>query len=116
MATKAEIRDRAANDLGRLRIGQQQLTNEHQVRIEAAYDEVYADLSDEGLAVWASDAAVPTKFVPHVVALVADNCLNTYSVSNDRYIRIKNAVSIAKREIRRMATPEYEGLDDPEDF
>lgn len=115
MATKAEVRDRAANDLGRLRLGQA-LQDPARVRIESAYDEVYADLKDEGLAIWASTAEVPTKVVPHVVALVANNCLDTFGVSAERYQRIKIAESKAKREIRRLVTPEHESLEDPQDF
>jgi hypothetical protein len=115
MATKAETRDRAANELGLLRLGQS-LQYQDQVRIESAYDEVYEQLKEDGLATWASTGSVPTKLVPHVVALVADNCLNTYGVSNDRYTRIKNDSSVAKREIRNLITPDFESLEDPSDF
>lgn len=77
MATEAEVRDRAANDLGMLRLGQS-LQNQDKVRIETAYDEVYEQLKEEGLATWASDGSIPTKLVPHVAILIAHNCLNTY--------------------------------------
>ena len=119
MATKAQVRDRAAGELGILRLGQS-LQHQDKVRIEAAYDEVYEALKDEGLAIWASTAEVPTKLVPHVVALVADNCLNNYGVSIERYNRIKLAAGtdgeIAKRAIRKNITPEYESTDEPTDF
>lgn len=115
MATKAEIRDRAASDLGRLRLGQS-LQNQDKVRIEAAYDEVYDALKDEGLTIWASDGEVPTRCVPHVVALVADNCLNTYGVSPERFQRIKMAVANAEREIRRFVAAPHESLDEPTDY
>lgn len=119
MATKAEIRDRAANDLGILRLGQS-LQHQDKVRIESAYDEVYEELKDEGLAIWASTAEVPTKLVRHVVALVADNCLSTYGVNEARFARIKLAAGqdgeTAKRAIRKNITPEYESTDEPVDY
>jgi len=106
MATKAEVRDRAANDLGLLRLGQS-LQSQDATRIESAYDEVYQDLVDQGVATWTSTGAIPTKVVPHVAALVADNCLNTYSVADSRYARIKASSANAFREIRRLVTAHY---------
>lgn len=101
MTSASGIRDRAANDLGLLRLGQA-LQDQDKTRIESAYDEVYAQLKNEGLATWASTADVPDDLVPHVVALVAQNCLSTYGVSNDRYTRITNSSSSALREIRKL--------------
>ncbi len=115
MTTRAETRDRAASDLGILRLGQS-LQYQDATRIEAACDEVYEQLKEEGLAVWASDGEVPTKLVPHVVALVADNCLNTYGAAPERYIRIKNASSIAYREIKKLVTPQYASQDNAVDY
>lgn len=117
--TKAEVRDRAATELGRLRLGQS-LQHQDKVRIEEAYDEVYADLKDEGLNTWASDASVPDELVPFVSALVALRCTNTYGVSQERLQRIMSVTGVdgnlAKREIRRLVTPAYESMEDPADF
>ncbi len=115
MATKAELRDRAANDLGLLRLGQS-LQAQEVTRIESGFDEVYADLKTDGLNVWASTASCPVELVPHVAALIADNCLNTYSVSGERYKRIKIASSVAKREMRRLITPAHESAEEPTDY
>lgn len=115
MATKAELRDRAATELGLLRLGQS-LQAQDTTRIESAFDEVYGDLKTEGMNTWASTASCAAELVPHVAALIADNCLNTYSVSMERYQRIKAASGIAKREIRRLITPEFESVDDPTNY
>ena len=115
MATKAELRDRAANDLGLLRLGQS-LQSQDTTRIESAYAEVYADLKTEGLNVWASTGTCPTELTPHVAALIADNCLNTYGVSPARYQRIKIAAGRAKPEIRRLVTPRFESVEDATDY
>jgi hypothetical protein len=119
MATKAEVRDRAANDLGILRLGQS-LQDQDKTRIESAYSEVYAALKKDGIATWASTGAVPDELVPHVAALVAHNCLNTYPASPERYQRIMNAAgmngAIAKREIRKMVAPDYASPDLPTDY
>ena len=106
MATTAEVIDRAANDLGLLRLGQT-LQSQDNTRISAAYDEVYAMLVNEGLAIWASTADVPDALVPHVAALMADNCINTYGVSKERFQRIKTASVPAMREIRKLTAPDF---------
>lgn len=117
--TKAEIRDRAANELGKLRLGQS-LQHPDKVRIESAYDEVYADLQNEGLNTWALTGKVPDKLVPYVSTLVALHCANTYGLSQARFQRIVAMTGprgeLAKREIRRLVTPAYEGVEDPTDY
>ena len=115
MATIAEVRDRAANDLGILRLNQT-LQAQDSTRITAAYNEVYAALKKDGLATWTSTGDIPTDLVPHVAALVADNCLSTYSVSVDRYTRIKNMVgpddgNKSKRALRKLVTPDYVSME-----
>ena len=115
MATKATIRDRAANELGLLPVGQS-LASQHSTRLETAYDEVYAQLKVEGLNVWASDASCADELTPHVVALVAFNCLNTYPVSGDRYQRITFTASQAVSRIKALVTPEYESIEEPTDY
>lgn len=119
MASKAETVLRAASDLGLLRLGQA-LQSQDDTRISSGYDEVYEDLKDEGLAIWASDAEVPTKLVPHVIALVALNCTETYSISEARYKRIvfKTGTDgeLSRKAIRKLITPEYESLTEPTDF
>jgi hypothetical protein len=115
MATKAEVRNRAANDLGLLRLNQD-LQAQDVTRIESGYDEIYAQLKKEGLATWATTAEVPDELVPHVVALVADNCLSTYGVSVERFNRIKTSSIPAMREIRRLNAPHYPSQDEPTDY
>ena len=113
--TKAEIRDRAGNDLGILPLNGS-LQSQDVTRIESAYDEIYAQLKKDGVAVWASTANVPNELVPYVVALVADDCLNTYGVSEARYIRIKSEALNAKREISKYTATDYESQDGATDY
>jgi hypothetical protein len=119
MATAQELINRAANDLRILRLGQT-LQSQDNTRITDAYAEVYATLKKDGLATWAYANEVPDELVPHVSALVADNCLSTYAVSQDLYQRIKNQVGvngeIARREIRKLVTPDFVSQDDPTDY
>lgn len=115
MATAAEIRDRAANDLGVLRLGQS-LQSQDETRIESAYSEVYAALKVEGVATWAYSGEVPDEIVQHVASLVAENCLNTYGVSQERSQRIKDAASVAIKEIRRLTAPSYVSADTAVDY
>ncbi len=115
MATADEVRDRAASDLGLLRLGQA-LQAQDSTRIEAGYAEIYARLKKDGLATWASDADVPDELVQFVVSLVAENCLGTYGVSKDRFERIKLAAVTALKDIRRYITPDYVSQDEPVGF
>lgn len=119
MATKQEIRDRSANDLGILRIGQS-LQAQDNTRILSAYAEVWAELNAESIAPWQITESVPDELVKHVVALVALNCLNTYGVSDKRYIRIMNAAGDdgvkAKRAIRLLVATPYVNTDEVEQY
>lgn len=105
MATQSEVRDRAAVDLGILRLGQS-LQSQDATRITEGYAEVYAMLVDEGLAVWAMSSEVPDAIVQPVVSLVADNCLNSYGVSEIRYQRIKLEAANAITKIRKFVEPD----------
>lgn len=117
--TKAQVRDRAAEELGRLRPGQA-LQSQDDTRISEAYDEVYADLKNEGLNIWPSTGSVPDELVPFVSGLVALRCTGTYGVSQERFQRIISVTGIdgnqAKREIRRLVMPAYESMEEPTDF
>ena len=115
MATLAQVRDRAANDLGVLALNQT-LAAQDSTRITSGYNEVYAQLKRDGLACWALDGDVPDEFVSHVANLVADNCLTTYGVSVERYNIIKNSIPNSVREIRKFASNEYVSMDDGVDY
>ena len=115
MATTTEIRDRAANDLGLLRLGQT-LQSQDATRISSAYTEVYAMLKKDGLAAWTSTGDIPAEYVKYVIALVVDNCVNTYGVSDSRYQRLKIEVPGALREIRKLAAKDHASMEDPVDY
>lgn len=119
MATKAELRDRAAEMLGLLPVGQS-LASQHATRIEASYDEVYQDLRTRGLNVWASDGDCPDEINPYVAALMALSCTETYPISEARYVRIVNKVGVDGQrgytKISELVSPEYEVTDEPTDF
>lgn len=113
MATKAELRDQVLEYIGKKRIGQS-VTNELQVDIEQAIDEVYADLQSDKLATWSSTGAIPNDVLPHVKALVAFR--RSSGLSMERKQVIMNDANIAKREIRRIIAPNHEPIEEPTDF
>jgi len=115
MATVSEVINRTASDLGLLRLGQA-LQAQDNTRITQAYDEVYDYLKEKGIAVWTTSGTVPDRLVPYVVSMMAENCLNTYSVSNDRYQRIMKAYENAEAMIHMLTTPDYASQDEPTDF
>lgn len=118
--TKAEVRDRVATDyLGKLRLGQV-LQPQDDIRISAAYDEVYEQLKKDGLALWSSTASVPAQIVPYMVVLVAQNCQGAYSLSNTRLKLIledagENGEN-ARTQIRKLASMDFASQDEPVDF
>lgn len=114
-STKAEVRDIAATELGILRLGQS-LQSQDQVELERRYDEVFADLKEEGLATWASTASVPAELVPHVAALVAYSAADVYGISPARYQRIAAKAAAARPSIARLVTPRYESTEEPTDY
>jgi len=117
MATLDDVRNLAAGLLGRHRLGQA-INNDVKVRLDSAYDYVYADLKDEQLTIWAkaSGTVIPDGVAPHVAALMAFDSTGDIGVSDERYQRIVNKTALAKPAIRKIVTPIYESLDDSEDF
>lgn len=113
--TVEEIRDRAANELGILPLGQP-LADQDDTNITQAYNEVYAYLKKRGLATWGSTADVPDDVSPYVVAMVAWSRVNGYGVSNDRYKRLQLAFVAAEPAIRKLVLPSYVSQEEPTDF
>jgi hypothetical protein len=113
--TKAQIRDRVAQEIGILQIGQS-LENTDQVRIEQGYDEVYADLKRDNLNFWSATGEVPNQFVPYVVALVAMNVSGTYSIPNERYARISPMADMARARIASLGSQPYKSTKEPVDY
>lgn len=117
MATKTQVRNRAAGLLGRRTLGQA-ITNTIKTLLDLSYANVYADLKDEQLTFWSSatNTVIPDGVAPHVAALMALDATDQISVSDARMARILTKVSIAKPSIRRISNPIYESLDEAEDF
>lgn len=117
MGTKAELRNRTAGMLGRNRLGQA-MNDALKVRLDEAYDVVYADLKDEQLTIWSSadGAVIPDGVIPHVAALMAFDAIDDVAVSDARLQRIIVKEIRARPAIRRIVAPQYESLEEPEDF
>ena len=115
MASKAEVVKRTLQLLGVLHMGQS-ASSENTARINLAYTEVYNDLKKESLAVWAISGPIPDEIDPHLVYLMAFNAVDEFGVSNARYQRIVARIPSSKREIRKLTIPDYESLEEPEEF
>ena len=105
--TTAEIRDRTAQESGILAIGQA-LNATDAARIEQAYSEVYKELKEDGLAFWSVSGTIPDQFVPWVIPLIADNIKNTYSIPQERWVRIQEKLTKAKFKISAIGSVPYE--------
>jgi len=115
MATKAEAKNRALELLFVKTLGQSAQSQDFD-HIEDIYLEVYTDLKTEGIATWAVAGTIPDDVMPHLAALMAFNSVHVNGLSPERYNRISAKASIAKTEIRTIVTPDYESLEEPEDF
>lgn len=114
--SKTEVINRVATDyLGILMLGQSLQSQDH-TRIKQAYNEVYDYLKTKNLVTWVSSGDVPTNLVPHVVAMVADNCKDTYGISNDRFLRLKDAFNRAEPKIRELVLPKFVSQVEPKNF
>lgn len=115
MSTVAAVKQRALELLRVVEVGQS-TESQHDTRIGSAYTEVYNDLKEEGIAVWAEAGTIPDNIVPHLVGLMAWNAIDDYGVSDSLYQRISIKASNAKREIRALVTQKHESLSEPDDF
>lgn len=115
MATKAEIKKRALQMLGVTRIGQA-AQSQDDTRIDTAYTEVYNELKQDGRATWAIAGPVPSEVTQHVAALMAFNASLEYGISRERYARLAALRELANREIPALTTPDYESLEEPDDY
>jgi hypothetical protein len=119
MSTKAEIRQRVAEELYIIPIGQAPEAQD-QARIDATFDETYERLKEKGLATWVVTADVPNKLVPYFVQMMCEKLLVSYSVPESRYLRIKEDAgpngSVAMANLAELAVPEYTSRDSDAGF
>ena len=115
MATVAEAIDRAGEMLGILDIGGT-ISATDSTRLTSAYDEVFSELKETGVASWASAGVIPDEMLSHVASLMAFSATESYRVSDKRYQRISFRERMARRELRRLTIPDYESLDNPVDY
>ena len=92
------------------------ITASQSARLGQSYDIVYDELKDMGLATWVSAGPIPDKVAPHVEAMMAYEASDAYYVADARLARIMKKESVARREIARLASPDYESMDDPVDY
>ena len=119
MASQAEAKQAAGIILGITVIGQA-LQSQHTVQMGEAYDEVYAELENIGLALWAKADEMPDEITPHFTALMAWNKRTTYGISEARYQRLllqvgdegKKAIS----RIRMLLSQAYSNADEATDY
>jgi hypothetical protein len=119
MTTKAEMRQKVAENLALVPVGQA-VQSQDQARIDAVYSEIYQRIKEENLAVWASTAEVPDK-VSHFYALMMEQRLAiSYGISDARYQRILGESGPegdeALKKIARLLTPAYESTVENQDY
>jgi hypothetical protein len=119
VATKAEIRQRVAEDLSLVAIGQP-IQSQDAARIDISYNEAYERLKEEGLAMWASTADVPDKVAAYYILLMEHNIARSYGTSDARYQRILPEAGpdgeLALKRMARLLTPVYQSTESYQDY
>lgn len=115
MATKAEIRNRAARKIGVLGIGQT-LGAQYTGVVDEAYDNVFYQLRAKGFNTWAYAAEVPAQVADYYSTLVANKCAVELGASSEKIATLAAQEPQAMREIQLYLSPSYASGDDPEDF
>ena len=110
--TKAEIRDRALQKLGKLAAGQTAKGLDKDT-VDDAYDQVYARLERRGLVSWAADS-VPDEFVEDIVAVIAFE--RSEGVPQERYARLASDARRAQVNIAGTLSGHWENPREVEDF
>lgn len=75
--------------------------------IEAAYDEVYANLRTKHLVSWGSTGSVPNEAVDAIVTLVAALRVNEFDPPDDVAIKIIALASAAEGALSVIIQPDY---------
>jgi hypothetical protein len=101
MATKAQIRDRAASMLGIFGEGQV-LSSKASDDLDESYLEVFAQLDVKEMLTWGENDEIPSEFAPHVVALVALGRITNYTMNEKRLQVILLAAGAAPLEIKEL--------------
>jgi len=119
MATKAEVRQQVGEDLGLVPIGQN-LESQDQLRIDATYAQVYGRLKEQGLAAWPILGPIPDQLVPAFCLLMEQKLLTSYSVPDNRYIRINTDAGQdgveAIKQLAALVIQEYDSPRYPADY
>ena len=115
MATKIQIRETAAENLGILGEGET-LPSYEASDLDQSYLEVYAVLQGLELTSWASSANIPDQYASSVAMLVAANRATKYQIPDNRYQRIQLEAFGAMRLIRELQAPTKMGVTEIENY
>jgi len=115
VATKAKVKEEAAQMLGILRPGQS-LNAPNDGKLDEYWTETLDELIEEELGVYPAGGPVQDRIKPHVAALIALKGTETFSITPARYNRVISKAQVAKREIRKLVTPKYESMEEPTDY
>ena len=101
MATSAQIRVTAAENLGILAEGET-LPSFETADIDQAITEVYNELRRMNIVTWASTDSVPDEFARSFAMMVAEARAVKYQVPTERYQRIKGEAMEGMMRLRRL--------------
>lgn len=115
MATKQQIRETAAENLGILGEGEM-LPSYETNDLDQAYIEVYAELQALNLTTWPESGAIPDQYARSVAILVAEARVIKYQKSDQVFTRIRAEKEVALARIRQLQARSKMGQTEIENF
>ena len=108
--TKAQIADEALERMGVKPVGQDAETNDSN-DLQAAYDELYAELEADNLVAWGATESVPERYVSTIAHLIAWSRISKYLPPPEVVNTIVADVGVdgekGKNKLRRLIKPKH---------
>ena len=115
MATKAEVRNKALKKLRVIAEGETP-SSEIITDVEAAYDELHADLCTKDAITWDIDEDVPDEAVRSMVTVLASEVADDFAVDETRYQRLKFEAGQALNKLIYIASSDYISNETPAEY
>ena len=111
--TKTQIVERAAQILGKKRVGQA-IQGSVSADLTQSYNEIWTELNRRGIVTWGLSEAVPDEYVNHMAYLVAN--ARTEGVSQERLVRIELKARDAEKKITYLKDGAWENPEEVKDY
>lgn len=113
--TKTIVKQHVAEILGLKTVGQA-ITQPWEAKLDELWDSAYAKVKRDNINVFSSSGPVPDEIFHEFSMIMADMGKTTFSVPEERYLRITREYPQAWSDIRKYSVDRYESIDGPKDY